>query len=590
MSVPGCCLMSLKGCGLPLRELDEARLDEIFDRVGRTRDDTQSRQSGICQTHWNKFFKNWGKSRIDRRIPKTPICDLCATKGRFKHKKRKSLAWTISWNHDHTQSAPLQAGPLVCDACAVPAKRVKLGLEVPANPTCTQAPTTYAWVDTQLVPGNDTGDLSDDSSDGGDASGGCMYTFFDDGCEPDTVTTRCCFIQCCDVCAAHTNWTCMKCYKPFDGLKYDPNHRYAGEHRQKRDCFLDNQITHDGVDLNDEERMEVDEVVNATNEDEEYMQLHAMQPVRSSTHPRFFIIWEDEDDVCFEDLHGRNHTVPREVYQERCELLLAIDSHLNSDADVVYQQRPVPLEQANSGRQQANSGLQRRVVQLEAGHAELVGANAVLMEANAGLMEANAELKAANTEMRAHGYQREVKLQEAERNLARKNVLLAAARARQKTLILSAKRREKRIQKVENELKQTKERLLQLGSDEGKMAVVMEFVKRQIFGTITSRPHSSPREHHSHCRLAVFAVKKGKRSYRWSFKKAIVEASKNCKSMRAVRGPIATAPFVVQFYHPPLSSSLLFIHQFERLIGPILQKWFVRCSLHSLGRNLTSRS
>jgi hypothetical protein len=500
MLVPGCCLASLGGCELPLHELDEVVLVEICTRAGRTREhmrDTRSRQSGACHKHHNVFYKAWGPGRVNREVKKRkPSCDVCHIQGRFKKKKRKSLDWTVTWNRGHPQSDPLPAGALVCDACT------KL-----ANPPCIQnddlnptAPSltksvAHAWVDTQFY-GNDTGDLCDESDDGGD-SGGCMYAFFDDGCEPDTVTTRCC-LKCCDVCAAHANWTCMKCYKPFDKLQYDPDHRYAGEHRHKRDC-LGKQSTPDALD--DEDRMEVDEVASATNEDEEYLHLHLIQPLRSSSHPRFFIIWENDDEVCFDDLYGRNHTVPREVFQERCELLLAIDSQMDDHADGGHQQRSTPLAQANSGQQQTNSDL--KVV-------ELGEANKVLMEQNAELKNDYAELKEEYAALQdtcnglreayvnlqetssAEQCQLKIKLQETERAWKRRGVLLAEARARQKTLILSAKRREARIRKVELELKQTKELLRQSDSDEGKLAVVMEFVKRQIFGTPIHIPTGSP--------------------------------------------------------------------------------------------------
>jgi hypothetical protein len=613
MSVPGCCLASLGGCELPLHELAETVLVKICDRAGRTWEpmrDTSSRQSGACKTHYDMFVRAWGIGRMDRPIAKKPHCDVCLNRGRFKKKKRKSLDWTVTWNRGHPQS-PLQAGPLVCDPCTKRAKANPPGTKNPtassnsvakANPPGTKNPTASsnsvanAWIDTKFVHGNDTGDWCDERDDGED-SGGCEHAFFDGGCEPDTVTTRCCLIQCCDVCAAHTNWTCMRCYTPFDELQYDPDHWNAADHRHKRDR-LGKQSTPDALD--DEDRMEVDEVASATNEDEEYLHLRLIQPVRSSAHPRFFIIWENDDEVCFDDLHGRNHTVPREVFQERCELLLAIDSQMDDHADGGHQ-RSTPSAQANSGQQQTNSDLE--VVKLGE-------ANAVLMEENAelkneyaelkedyaalqdtcnGLREAYDKLQETSSAERYQLYQLKVKLQETERAWKRRGVLLAEARARQKTLNLSAKRREARIRKVELELKQTKELLRQSDSDEGKLAVVMEFVKRQIFGTPI---HILPQARHSShadtvLNSVVFTVKKGKRSYKWSFKKRIVEASKNSKSMRCMRGPITSSPFAARLSH---FQALPCHPPFARLIGPILQKWFVRCSSHSLARNLTSRS
>ena len=211
MSVPGCCLTSLGGCVLPLHELAEHVLVEICDRAGRTWEpirDTRSRQSGACKTHHNMFVKTWGKARTERPIKRKPQCDVCLNAGRFKKKKRKSLDWTITWNRGHPQSQPLQAGPLVCDPCSKPVKQANQPSQIPTAASVVSKSVDHAGVDTNFVHCNDSGDLGDESDDGD--SGGCMYTFFGDGCEPDTVTTRCCLIQCCDVCAAHTNWTTVR--------------------------------------------------------------------------------------------------------------------------------------------------------------------------------------------------------------------------------------------------------------------------------------------------------------------------------------------------------------------------------------------
>jgi hypothetical protein len=465
--------------------------------------------------------QNWQDSKANTKVAKKAVCAGCLGKYNKRLKKRKT-ACMQTWNNCHPLK-PLPAGSVMCGECVArpvmpvgndpdtgrsegtPSKRLKTG------------PTIEDGYDSDL--GSDSGVLLDDPSlpDGGpmlkpvDCESKeiyCQGNWDPDGCLQNE--RRPC-VGCgqhgmllCSRCMQWNNWTCTRCFTPYHD-SYDPNHRSAAEHRHQREIFERGGDT-DSATIEPSEASEAEE---------------AKQPsmVDASNWTPFPVLEQTDEYVLFINNDGNQCSLTPREYHERCEILRMVD-------------RCAHQEGGNKLREHT---MRRMLVMQQEGQFKgLLGAGTRLKTV--------AQMQGQYEELKRVWANDAVALQASQLENQRLKEKLQDKSKRLKAANRATKRRDIRLEKAEKQLATLNDRLKATLSEDGKLALVIGYIKSQIFGTKYvclaqhTRTHLDSLYNRIHPHTAHFLVKPGTRSYKLDFKLRMVEASKHSKSLRAVRG------------------------------------------------------
>jgi hypothetical protein len=454
MAVPRCPLAYLGSCEGHEVTVGEVELAAIFKRVARQHSGERlHRGDGVCTAHYNLFCsKNWTDSKVARKVNKNAICAGCGVGKKGNRLSKKKTAFLQSWNNEHPLQ-PLPACSVMCGKCVAdttadrPTKRLKTDLPFSVED----------GYNSDDDGGSDSGSLVYDSTlpNGGPLfeqvepeESYCNGTWDTDGClQDEELACKGCAhlgLTLCSRCMKYSNWTCMRCFTPYH-ISYDPNHLRAADHIIQRAVF--ERRDDDSITLGEPAEVKQPDMVDEPESD-------------WADWTMFPILEESDESVLFIDSKGNHCRLPYRKYKERCEMHRLLD-------------RRACQEGGNDLREHT---FRRMLTLQEEGHFKgmLGGGNR---------LQTNAELQLEVERLKQLWANAAVEVQAgALREQALKDKLKDSA-ARRKAAERAAQRKAIRLAKAEEQLATLNARLKATLSEDGKLALVIDYIKSQIFGT-----------------------------------------------------------------------------------------------------------
>jgi hypothetical protein len=458
-----CLLAYLLNCQGEVQASDAPEVASILERAARKYTGARpARGTGVCELHHSIFgSRHWSDSAASGKVSSKAVCAGCLGRKGKRLRKRKPV-FMQPWNNHHPL-APLPAGSVFCGKCVSGLPETEPDtIESPGPPPSKRLKAGPAWTMTDGYDSDpDSDSLAFDPSDPDrllepvePVSGGeseqifCQGNWDPEGCLQDS--ERPCLkcvhlgLTLCSRCIKWTNWTCMRCFTPFSE-SHDPNHRTAAEKRKLREAF-ERYGDDDSITIQSAEPAVVEQPIMVD------------EPVNNWT--AFPILEETEDCVRFIDVHGNQCSLPPRQYHERCEIIRMVDRRARK-----------------SGDNQLREHTMRRMLSLqEDGHFKgLLG--------DGSRLKTVSQLQVDLDEMKRMWADEVVQRQAAELREQKTKEKLNDKTKRLKSAKRAVERRERRINKVEKQLETLNSRLEATLSEDGKLALVIDYIKSQIFGT-----------------------------------------------------------------------------------------------------------